>query len=132
MFRKMTIVLAMAALVACSACNSVTGPTSDETTPVSYPTQSKTELSDADPGNGGGGAGADPRNVDNNPNTRRVRDGRIAARVELGDPGEGGGGSGEGAEPVKEERRPGLGRGDNEYDDGNGSGQPRRGGNGGR
>jgi hypothetical protein len=97
MFRTLTIVLAMAALVACAACNSVTAPVaSDEQTIVKHTT------------------------------SRSGHDRQLANRVELGDPGDGGGGSGEGAIPDHGAIRPGRRGGDNQYDDGNGSIDPGR------
>ena len=111
MFRKMTTILGIAALVACSACNNVTGPaSSDEQTisskrvPIDNPPQpqidptKKVEL--GDPGDGGGGSEPTlPVKEDSRRGT--VRNGQITpSKVELGDPGHGGGGGGT-PQPVK-------------------------------
>jgi hypothetical protein len=126
MFRKMTIVLALAALTACSACNNVTGPmTSDDQ--VSHVSQNRTELSD--PGDGGGSYPGDtqpPAEEKRGPGLGRG-DNQHENRTELSDPGSGGGSGDSGdIKPPDVKRGGGTGRGDNEYDEGNGSGERRR------
>ena len=81
MFRKMTMILAIAALVACAACNNVTGPASS----------------------------GQPTTVSPRPGFEPQRNPQIDPnKVELGDPGDDGGGGGNDRGPVKEEGRGGT------------------------
>ena len=100
MFRKMTTTLAMAALVACSACNNVTGPAASDENLTNL---NRVEL--GDPGDGSGG-GRDIAPVQSG-GSGRIRNGQHTPnRVELGDPGDGSG-SGADARIVEPPGRPG-------------------------